>query len=431
MKRLLIVLGVLVLLAFVAAALFFFVPAGLAPVRASAAQPSGRALIDKGRYLATAGDCVACHSVAGGKPFAGGLAFKLPFGTIYSSNITPDRKTGIGGWSAAEFVRAMRHGIRKDGQNLYPAFPYPSYAHLSTDDLLAIRAYLNTLAPQAVAIQPNALSFPFNQRRLMRAWNLLYLPRQPLQPDPQRSAEWNRGAYLVEGAGHCGECHTTRNLIYGYKAGHKFAGETAQGWKAYNITSDPKAGIGAWSVDEIASYLSTGYAQGRGAASGNMAEAIELSLSHLTAQDVHAMAVYLKTVPARGRGDGINPNPAPLAASTAFAPGRDELHTAGRRLFEGACASCHAWNGEGLQTPYAALRATQSVNDPEATNVIQVILRGSHLTTAAGTVSMPSFGRAYSDGEIAALSNYVLAHFGGRDAGITPRQVRKARAAGQ
>jgi len=426
--------GLVVLVALlVGAGLFFFLPASLAPVHASASQPTGTALVEKGRYLATAGDCVACHTAPGGRAYAGGLSFRLPFGTIYSSNITPDRETGIGGWSDAEFVRAIRHGVRKDGQDLYPAFPYPSYARMSTDDALAIRAYLNTLAPVHQPVQPNALSFPFNQRWLMRAWKLLYMPKHPLEQDPQRSAEWNRGAYLVEALGHCGECHTPRNLIYGYKMGRKFAGETTQGWKAYNITSDRAAGIGDWSTEEIVTYLQTGHAEGRGAASGSMAEAVELSLSHLTPADLRAMAVYLKTVPAKAgaRGEGVDRNPPALARASAYAPGPGEPHNLGRRIFEGACASCHAWNGQGLQTPYAALRGAQSVNDPEATNVVQVILHGSHLTTANGTIFMPAFGSAYTDTEIGAVSNYVLEHFGNKSAVVTPARVAKARKQGE
>lgn len=433
MSRRVAILLVAAALLLIGAGLFFFLPASLEPVRASPAQPTGRALIDKGRYLATAGDCVACHTMPGGRAYAGGLPFRLPFGTIYASNITPDRATGIGGWSDAEFVRAIRHGVRKDGRDLYPAFPYTSYTRMSTDDALAIRAFLNTLPPVRQAVAPNALAFPFNQRWLMRGWKLLFMPRHQLTPDAVASPAWNRGRYLVEALGHCGECHTPRNLLYGLKAGQTFAGETTQGWKAYNITSDPKSGIGQWSVDDIATYLRTGLAGGRGAASGTMAEAIEKSLSHLTPADLRAMAIYLKTVPARRARDaeGVVANPPTLVAATAFAPAASEAPTRGRRLFEGACASCHAWNGAGLQTPYAALRGVQSVNDPEATNVVQVILRGTSLTLPTTKISMPAFGTAYSDSEIAAISNYVIAHFGGKPASVTPHFVAKARAAGQ
>ena len=426
MKRLLIaVVALLVLLA--GAGIFFFRPAGLDAVKASAAQPRGPALVEKGRYLATAGDCVACHTVPGGKPFAGGLAFTLPFGTLYSSNITPDPKAGIGAWSNAQFVRAMRHGVRGDGKDLYPAFPYTAYAKMSTDDLLAVRAYLASLAPVAAAPPANDLAFPFNQRFVMRAWKLLFLDDAQMAPQPAQSPEWNRGAYLVEALGHCGECHTPRNLAYGL-SGKKFAGATTQGWKAYNITSDPKSGIGGWSVDQLAAYLGTGHAEGRGTASGSMAEVVSLSLSHLTPPDLRAMAVYLKSVPPRPSQDGedIDATPPTLAkASLALpAPGSAGKDNAmGLRIFATACAGCHAWNGEGTPGPDAALRGARGANDPQAANMIQTILHG-----APGR--MPAFGRAYRDAEIAAVSNYVVHHFGGKTGHVTPAQVAEARAIG-
>lgn len=423
-----------VLILVVGAGLFFFLPARLDAVQASPRQPTGAALIARGEYLATAADCVACHSVEGRKPYSGGLAFKLPFGTIFSSNITPDRQHGIGAWSDAEFVRAMRHGIDNKGRELYPAFPYTAYANMSTDDVLAIRAYLNTLEPAAGDVEPNALSFPFNQRYIMRAWKLLNGPQHPWKPDPQQSLEWNRGAYLVEGAGHCGECHTPRNLMYGLKQSEKFAGAVAQGWKAYNITSHP-TGIGNWSVDEIARYLGTGHSPGRGAASGNMAEAVSLSLRKLTPSDLRAMAVYLHSIPRKPSDPQatVAPNPPALRQSTLYNPPASKTRgdVAGLRLFEGACASCHGWNGEGVQSVYGSLRGAQTVNDPEATNLIQVILRGSAIETREGQLAMPAFGSSMTDAEVAALSNYVLQHFGNKHPTVTPARVAQARKAGQ
>jgi mono/diheme cytochrome c family protein len=416
------------------AELFFFLPAKLDAVQAGPGQPTGTALIAKGEYLATAADCVACHSVPGSPPYAGGLAFTLPFGTIYSSNITPDRQHGIGAWSDAEFVRAMRHGIDNEGRELYPAFPYTAYANMSTDDVLAIRAYLNTLKPVAKAVEANQLSFPFNQRFIMRGWKLLNARQHPWKPDPQRSPEWNRGGYLVEGAGHCGDCHTPRNLTYGLKHSQKFAGAEAQGWKGYNITSDKVSGIGNWSVDEIARYLGTGHAPGRGAASGTMAEAVSLSLRKLTPADLRAMAVYLRTVPAKPSEAGarIDANPPAIAASTLYSPPTPHAgaDAPGLRLFEGACASCHGWNGEGVQTAYGSLRGAQTVNDPDATNLIQVILRGSAIETGEGRLVMPPFGAAMTDAEVAALSNYVLDHFGNKRGTVTPARVAAARKLG-
>ena len=435
MKRWLHILLAIVALGILAALAFFFWPARLEAVQASAAQPRGPALIEKGRYLATAGDCVACHSVPGGKPYAGGLAFKLPFGTIYSSNITPDRAQGIGAWSDAQFVRAMRHGVDERGRELYPAFPYTAYANMSTDDLLAIRAYLATLQPVAAAVEPNRLSFPFNQRYLMRAWKLFNGPQHPFENNARRSAEWNRGAYLVEGPGHCAECHTPRNFMYGLDRKRAYAGAVAQGWKAYNITSDRETGMGGWSVEEIVAYLGTGHAPGRGAASGSMGEAVSLSLRHLSPQDLRAMAIYIRSLPPQRseRGAQVDLNPPLVRASTLFTPVAAEARgdARGLRLFEGSCASCHGWNGEGLQSPYGALRGAQTVNDPDATNLIQVILGGSEIETRDGLVHMPAFGHALTDAEVAALANYVLGHFGNKRPSVTPERVAKARHEGE
>jgi mono/diheme cytochrome c family protein len=434
MRRVFNVIAIIVVLCIGGAGAFFFLPAGLEDVSASNDQPQGQELIERGRYLATAGDCVACHSVAGGGAYAGGLAFKLPFGTIYSSNITPDKETGIGDWSDAEFVRAMKHGVGKDGEDLYPAFPYTSYALMTTDDILAVKAYLFSLPPVKAENPQNTLSFPYNQRYLMRAWKLLFLPKDTYQAQGKQSEEWNRGAYLVEALGHCGECHTPRNFMYGLDSGKKFAGAVAQGWKAYNITSDEN-GIGSWSVEELSTYLHTGHAEGRGAATGTMAEAIDLSLRHLKQEDIRAMAIYLKTIPPQPVDPAakVELNPPAMQASDNYAPAREEAadRSLGLTLFESACASCHAWNGEGQQSPYGALRGSQTVNDPEGTNLIQVILRGSHMTTPQGSVFMPPFSQAYSDVEIAALSNYVLNHFGGKKGTVTPEKVAQARNAGE
>ena len=432
MKRALVLIGGILVLLLVGAGLFFFLPARLEAVQASPAQLTGQALIERGRYLTVASDCTACHTVKGGQPFAGGLPFKLPFGTIYSTNITPDKETGIGSWSDAEFVRAMRHGVGKDGQNLYPAFPYSSFTKLSTDDILAIRAYLATLEPVHQTAPANTLSFPFNQRWLMRGWNLLFASKGPMAPDPGQSPEWNRGRYLVEAAAHCGECHTPRNFLYGLSETRGYAGETTQGWKAYNISSDTRSGIGAWSVDELAAYLAHGYAAGHGAAGGTMQEAVEMSLSKLTPQDIRAIAVYVKSLPPRSSDVTINRNPPAMAASSAYAPPANERPSGdlGLRVFEGSCASCHGWNGEGLQAPIAALRGSRAANDPEGTNLMQIVLKGIQVRTPEGSTFMPSFAKSHSDAEIAAVSNYVIQHFGGKQGKVTPKMVAEARVAG-
>jgi mono/diheme cytochrome c family protein len=261
----------------------------------------------------------------------------------------------------------------------------------------------------------------------MRFWKLLFVPRAPFRPDPARPADWNRGAYLVKGPAHCGECHTPRNLFYGLDAGQALGGATLQGWTAWNITSDPQHGIGAWSTDDLAAYMRWGYAPGRGAASGPMKEAVDLSLSHLTPADLSAIAVYLKGAKALARGPVPDPNPSSLAASTFDAPAASEPDSAGRKLFAGACAGCHAWNGEGRQSPIATLRGLKSVADPHGRNVVQAVLGGNSVSAPQGTAFMPSFGRAYSDAEIAQVSGYVVQHFGDKKSRVTPKQVAQAR----
>jgi mono/diheme cytochrome c family protein len=238
----------------------------------------------------------ACHNAPNGKPFAGGLPFKLPFGTIYSTNIAADRKTGIGDWSDDDFVRALHRGVAPGGRNLYPAFPYTSFTAMNRDDALAIKAYLFSLPQQHVANKENELSFPFNQRWGMAFWNLAFLSDRRFVPDPAQSTAVNRGAYLATALGHCGECHTPRNLAFGVEAGRAFAGAALEGWYAYNITPDKRFGVGAWSDAQLASFLSTAHAQGRGSAAGPMADAVENSLQYLTSEDISALVAYLRAV---------------------------------------------------------------------------------------------------------------------------------------
>jgi mono/diheme cytochrome c family protein len=403
---------------------------GVAPALAGA--PASAQRIARGEYLAKAADCVACHTAGeSGKPFAGGVAFKLPFGTLYSSNITPDMQYGIGAYTDDEFVRAVREGVRRDGRHLYPAFPYTSYTALSRDDVLAIKAYLWTLAPVAQANRPNELSFPFDQRWAMGFWNAAFFKSRRFEPDPSKPAQWNAGAYLATALGHCGECHTPRNLGFGLEHGQELAGEELQGWRAYNITADPTHGIGAWTDEDILGYLTTGHAPGRASASGPMGEAVAHSLEFLAPEDAAALVAYLRTVPAReGKHPiDIDAHPKTLADSSTILPAPDELksESAGLRLFEGACAGCHQWNGAGRQSPYAALAGTRGVNDVSAENVTEIILQGVRMRVAGNDVFMPGFADAYSDAEVSALANYVIGHFGGKQAAVTPADVAKRR----
>lgn len=400
------------------------------PEPSAADVASSPELIARGEYLTRAADCAACHNAAGGKPYAGGVAFKLPFGTIYSTNITADRETGIGTWSDDEFVRALHSGVAKGGKHLYPAFPYTSYTGLSRDDAVAIKTYLFSLPVVAAPDRANELSFPFNQRWAMIAWNLTFLQQHRFRSDPALTPEQNRGAYLATALGHCAECHTPRNLGYGLKSGDEFAGEMLQGWRAYNITPDQQFGIGAWSDQQLSAYLSTGHAEGHGSAAGPMGEAVENSLKYLKPDDTAALVSYLRTVKPQPGKAGTEINAAPpamLASSNSLPAAQEPAGDLGRRIFEGACVGCHQWNGQGLQTSRAALAGSQTVNDPSGLNLSQILLHGVPASPDNSTVFMPDFGAGYSDAELAAVSNYVLAHFGGKTGQVTPEEIHQRR----
>jgi mono/diheme cytochrome c family protein len=377
--------------------------------------------VAKGAYIAHMADCEPCHTAKGGVPFAGGRAFVLPFGTLYAPNITPDPKTGIGKWTDADFLNAVHRGIAPNGSRYYPAFPYPSYTLLTDGDVLAIKAYLFSLTPVNQPNKPDTLAFPYNQRWLMTIWAALFNPDHRFRPVEGQSAAWNRGAYLVEAAGHCGECHTPRNLMEAPDQRRKFAGGIAEGWNAYNISTDQMSGVGDWSVAELTQYLSTGYAQGRGGASGPMAEAVDLSLSSLTKSDIAAIVTYLRTVPAVPSDLPKLAGPAP--ATPQLASSDDPV---GERMFEGNCVSCHAWSGAGAVIAEAQLTGGRAVNDPSAANVVQMILSGTGSPDTPHPY-MPSFGHAYSDAEIAAVANYVTARFGSTPSHVTPGDVAKLR----
>lgn len=398
---------------------------GTAPQLAGA--PASASMIERGRYLARAADCIACHTVAGGQPFAGGLAFKLPFGTLYSSNLTADQATGIGNYSDDDFVRALHEGIRRDGRRLYPAFPYTAYSQLSRDDALAIKAYLFSLPKVRQQTPAPDLLFPFDQRWAMGAWNALFFRSGRFVATPAQSAQWNRGAYLAIALAHCAECHTPRNLAFALDHSRELGGAVVNGWQAPNITSDPVHGIGNWTDAELYQYLRSGHARGHGAAAGPMGEAVEHSLQYLAPADLQALLTYLRSVAPRPDGLALPPrsSAAGMAASGAYAPlpVTPASVGAGLRLFEGSCASCHQWNGQGAQTHYAALAGARSVQDPSGRNVAQAILHGVRMRVDGSEVLMPAFGAAFSDEEIAQLSNYVIYQFGGRQGQVSAQAV--------
>jgi len=390
------------------------------------AELKSASLVERGRYLTRAADCEACHTAEGGAPFAGGRAFTLPFGTLYSTNITPDPNTGIGQYSDAEFLSAMHDGIGRGGTRLYPAMPYTSYTYVSDADALAIKAYLFSLPPVAAPAPQNTLSFPFNQRGLMALWSMFFNPDRRFEPNAGHDAQWNRGAYLAEAMAHCGECHTPRNLFFALDNRRKFSGEIQAGWRAYNITPDKAAGVGSWSDADLLHYLSTGHADGRGTAAGPMGEAVDLSLKYLTPDDVSALVVYLRSVESAASSDLPAPKTTP---AERFAAARTPpLDPHGQAVYAGACAGCHGWSGESPVIPSASLLGTRAVNDPSAVNVAQVIIHGGPRRVANDPTNMPAFGSTYTDQEIASVANYVTARFGAGASALTAANVARLRA---
>jgi|APFre7841882724_1041349.scaffolds.fasta_scaffold11563_2 mono/diheme cytochrome c family protein len=375
---------------------------------------------ERGRYLAAAGNCGACHTRRGGAPFAGGLAFETPFGTIYSSNITPDLKTGIGRWSAADLRRAMHEGISADGSRLFPAFPYASYTKVTDADVNDIHAYLKTLKP--VRYVPPDNSILFSMRFALAAWNMLYLKPGRFLPDPQKSAEWNRGAYLVEGLGHCGACHTPRNaqmaeLPEKALQGGTITGEVAPGkprdWYAVNLTN-ARHGLAAWTEADLVRYFQTGVSP-RGSTLGPMNEVVVHSLKHLTEEDLRSMAVYLKSV------EGP-----PYAGSTVA----ENEARPGEPIYTGRCEECHGPSGRGGFFTGPPVAASAIVQGENPATLINVILYGSTVAREAAHSAwekMPAYSETLDDSEVAAISNFLRGSWGNRAAPVTAEDVRRQR----
>jgi fructose 5-dehydrogenase cytochrome subunit len=404
------------------------------------------AVINRGEYLATAADCGACHTAPRGKPFAGGLPISTPLGTIYSTNITPSADFGIGRYTEEEFSRALRRGVRRDGANLYPAMPYTSYAKFTEDDAHALYAYFTqAVKPVEQRVQPTQLPFPMNIRASMMAWNLLFLDTKAFVPDPQQSAEWNRGAYLVQGAAHCGTCHTPRGFLMQEQTSRALSGAQVGPWYAPNITSDLISGIGRWTKEELVAYLRTGHLSGKAQAAGSMGEAVEDSFQHLAAADLDAIATYIKSVPAihDPANDTSRFTAGKMFSELAALRGRDGISSdndpdpSGAVLFQGNCSSCHSAGGQGSKDGYyPSLFANSATGAKNATNLIAAILYGVDRTTSGGQAFMPGFGghatdaNPLSDRNIVALGNYVLAHYGSAGATITEPQVAEERRGG-
>ncbi|HEV3426212.1 MAG TPA: c-type cytochrome [Paraburkholderia sp.] len=401
-----------------------------APAGSVAADPD---LVKRGEYLERAGDCAACHTADKSRPFAGGLPINTPVGTIYTPNITPDPDTGIGQWTDADFMRAMHEGVGKSGERLYPAFPYPEYTKVTGQDVMAIRAYLNTLTPIHYTPPRNDLKFPFNLRWLMIFWNLFNFTEGRFVPDPKQSAELNRGAYLVEGLAHCEECHTPRNILQGLKSSERFSGATQAGWHAFNITPDKNSGVGNWSDDELVSYLSTGAVLGRANAAGPMGEVVADSTQYLTHEDLNSIVVYLRSVAPISGGE-VRPRDQwgkPASDVTALR-GTEITAVNGAQLFIANCATCHNWTGQGVGASapgaYPSLIHNTTVGASDPNNLAMVILHGVSRTTRQADVLMPAFAGQLTDDQVAAVTNYVTRQFGNPQASVTTDQVAKLRA---
>jgi mono/diheme cytochrome c family protein len=385
---------------------------GAASVHAQNPDKQSFAVIEHGRYMATAADCTACHTVQGGQPFGGGGALETPFGILLAPNITPDVMTGIGGWSDGEFINALHGGI-----HLYPAMPYTYYTKMTREDVIAIRAFLDTLQPVRNAVQANQLPFPFNQREAMLGWNELYFSPGEFKPNPGKSPEWNRGAYLVEAVEHCGLCHTPKNAMGGDESSRAMQGSVLQNWYAPNLTGDRRVGIGDWTVDDITLYLKTGR-NSYDIASGPMADAVNHSTSQLTDADLHAIAVYLKDLPPGG-----GEPPQPVSAE-------DPAMQRGQGIYDAQCAACHTMAGGGIVGLFPRLSGAPLVQQSQATSLIRVVLEGSRAvaTDAAPTgPAMPSFAWRLSDADVAAVLTYIRNAWGNAAAPVSAGDVSSMR----
>jgi mono/diheme cytochrome c family protein len=390
---------------------------GAAAVRAQNPDKQSFEVIEHGHYMATAADCAACHTAKGGLPFAGGGALETPFGTLLAPNITPDLATGIGGWTDDQFVDAVRNGVGHGGIHLYPAMPYAYYTKMTRQDVIAIRAYLDTLQPVYNEVNANQLPFPFNQRETMIGWNELYFTPGEFKPDPGKSAEWNRGAYIVEGAEHCGLCHTPKNAMGGDENGQAMQGSVLQNWYAPNITGNRRIGVGDWTVEDITLYLKTGRNR-YDIASGPMADAVTHSTSHLTDADLRAIAVYLKKLPPGGGGQ-----PQPVSA-------QDPAMQRGEAIYNERCAVCHTVAGEGIVGLFPRLNGAPLVQQSQTTSLIRVVLEGSRGVATDGAPTgpaMPSFAWQLSDADVAAVVTYIRNAWGNAAPAVSASGVANMR----
>ncbi|WP_069267081.1 c-type cytochrome [Paraburkholderia nodosa] len=388
---------------------------------------SNAELIARGEYLARAGDCIACHTVPSEQMFGGGRPMETPFGTLYTPNISSDKTFGIGSWTADEFYRMLHEGKSRDGTLLYPAMPFASYTKVTRADSDAIFAYLLSTQPVHKENRPHDLRFPYNKRALLLGWRTLFFRQGEFKPDPTQSAEWNRGAYLVEGLGHCTMCHTAINALGGNSPSKAFEGGLipVQNWYAPSLTSNKEAGLGDWSIEDIVDLLHAGVSK-RGAVYGPMAEVVYDSFQYLTEDDVRAVAVYLKSLP--GRNNEVDKSP----KSTFVTEEAQRLVPLGRKIYESQCAVCHATEGQGKPPHFPPLADNQSIQMNSAVNPIRMVLNGGY---APGTrknpmpYGMPPFAQSLSDEEVAAVVTYIRTAWGNHGTPVSEHEVNALRSA--
>lgn len=372
-------------------------------------------LVRRGRYLAIAGDCMSCHTRAGGRPFGGGLGLQTQFGTIYSSNITSDRAKGIGAWTPAQFYRALHEGRSNDGDRLYPAMPYPNFTVMSRADSDAILAFLKTVPAESYSPPANRLPFPIDIRLAMIGWNAINFSPHPFKGNPQQSAEWNRGAYLVQGPSHCTACHTPKTVLGADKHDRKLQGAVVEDWFAPDLTGNARTGLGKWSAADIVQYLRTGRNQHAGAA-GQMAAVVTYSTSLLSDADLKAIATYIKSLPARPDTASAGPDAAAMRSGGA--------------IFFDTCTACHLVGGKGQPGMFPPLQGSAVAQQDDPTGVIHLILGGGRTAPTVARPSyqtMPSFAWKLTDQQVADVATYVRNSWGNRAPPVTAKQVSKIR----
>ena len=417
-RRLLLILSTLALL--VGAAIYFWPHDDQGPPSDPKDTIVNPTNVGRGAYLAKAGDCIACHTVRGGAPFAGGRAIDTPFGKIYSPNITPDDETGLGNWSADDFWEALHNGRARDGHLLYPAFPYTNYTKVTRHDADQLYAYLRSVAPQNALNKPNELRFPFNLQVMLKLWRVLYFRPSVFMPTYSKSIEWNRGAYLVEGLGHCSACHSSRNALGATEGGLTGGLISSLGWYAPSLTSNNENGLGSWERGHVSLLLKTGNSP-RATVFGPMAEVVQQSLQHLNDSDLDAMVTYLKALPSTAQDD---------PADAISGPKIEAIMAQGKRLYQVHCADCHGLSGVGMPPAYPPLAGNRSVLMENAANSIRIVLNGGFAPSTDENrrpYGMPPYSHVLSDYEVAAVVTYLRMSWGNQSLPVTATEVNHYR----